>query len=124
MMSTDAPPPKATPAAASLPNDLGTCQQMVRELLVTVAELRTTIDKQQAHIHCLVRMTFGRRSERLTGPTLFEDFASPEARPPAPPEAAKEDRVVKRSGHGRRKHRDDLPREPVEIDLTEAEKTC
>jgi transposase len=98
---------------------------MVRELLATVTELRKTIDKQQAHIHYLVRMTFGRRSERLTGPTLFEDFASPELKPPpAPPEGVKEDRGVKRTGHGRRKHRDDLPREPVEIDLTEAEKTC
>jgi hypothetical protein len=32
-----------------------------------IAELRSTIDKQQAHIHYLVRLTFGRRSERFEG---------------------------------------------------------
>ena len=42
------------------------------ELLATVAELRAAVDKQQAHIERLVRMTFGRRSERVSGPTLFD----------------------------------------------------
>jgi transposase len=125
-MSTDAPSPKTTRAATatvSLPDDLSTCQQMIRELLATVADLRATNDKLQAHIHYLVRMTFGRRSERDTGPTLFENFSDAESKP-TPPEAAKESVTVKRPGHGRRQRRDDLPREPVEIDLTEAEKVC
>lgn len=124
-MSTDALSPKAPAAATgSIPNDLGTCQQMVRELLATVADLRATIDKQQAHIHYLVRMTFGRRSERLTGPTLFEDFARPEPKPAPSLAAAKEVVAAKRPGHGRRSHGGELPREPIEIDLTEAEKSC
>lgn len=126
-MSTDAPTQTTTPAAATsaLPDDPRILRQMIRELLGTVATLRATIDKQQAHIHYLVRMTFGRRSERVAGPTLFEGFSDSEPKaPPPPPEAPKEAGVVKRSGHGRRKHRDDLPREPLEIDVTEAEKTC
>src|SRR4051812_19153675 len=54
-----------------------------QELLGTVAELRATVEKQQAHIERLVRMTFGRRSERVTGPTLFGDIPDPDP-PPAP----------------------------------------
>lgn len=100
-----------------------------QELLATVAELRATIDKQQAHIERLVRMTFGRRSERVTGPTLFGDLPDPgpplpATNPPAsldpPPEAA----PAKRRGHGRRPRPTDLPRERVEMDLTDAEKVC
>jgi transposase len=97
---------------------------MLRELLATVSQLRSTIDKQQAHIQYLVRMSFGRRSERVEGPTLFDGFAIPVAEPPpAPPET--ERAVVKKSkrGHGRRS-RDHLPREREVLDLTEAEKAC
>ena len=112
-------------ASPPLPNDLATCQQMIRELLATVGELRTAIDKQQAHIHYLVRMTFGRRSERFTGPTLFDGLVDPEPAPaPAPVEPTPEVVVMKRRGHGRRKCGADLPRERDVIDVTEAEKAC
>jgi len=114
--------------AIRLPDDLATCQQMLRDLLVTVSQLRSTIDKQQAHIQYLVRMTFGRRSERVEGPTLFDGLAGPEPEPPpAPPEAETEEVVVKRkkkSGNGRRNRHDDLPREREILDFTEAEKAC
>ena len=121
-MSTDATP--TPPANPPLPDDLATCQQMLRELLATVAQLRTTIDKQQAHIDYLVRMTFGRRSERLEGPTLFDGVATPEpVEPPAPPEPAKEPVAMQR-GHGRRPRSRDLPREREVLDLTDAEKAC
>src|SRR6202158_1492872 len=110
-MSTDATPPG--PAAVPLPADVAPCQQMLRELLATVAQLRSTIDKQQAHIHYLVRMTFGRRSERIEGPTLFDGFADAEpAPPPAPPEPPQEIVVQKRRGHGRRQGHANLPRQP------------
>jgi transposase len=123
-MSTDAISP--TQEAAHLPSDVTTCQQMLRELLKTVAELRSTIDKQQAHIHYLVRMTFGRRSERFEGPTLFDGLADPEPHgPPAPPESPALPIVVnKRRGHGRRQRPANLPRQREVIDITEAEKTC
>lgn len=110
--------------APRLPDDLATCQQMLSELLATVAELRTTIDKQQAHIDYLVRLTFGRRSERVEGPTLFDGLATPEPEPtPEPPEPAVEAIIVKRRGHGRRP-RPELPRECTVLDVTEAEKSC
>src|SRR5262249_59709545 len=102
-MSTDAT--SQSPDSVQLPSDVVTLQQMVRELLGTVAELRSTIDKQQAHIEYLVRMTFGRRSERVEGPTLFDGLVDPEAAPPPPPppEPPTEEVVIKkRPGHGPR----------------------
>jgi transposase len=113
-------------ALSSLPDDPAVLKQMLRELLTTVAELRSTIDKQQAHIQYLVRITFGRRSERVEGPTLFDGLADPEpAPPPAPPEPETKEVVVqKRPGHGRRNRPADLPREREVLDLTEAEKSC
>jgi transposase len=123
-MSTDATPLEHD--ATHLPDDVPTCQQMLRELLGTLKQLRSTIDKQQAHIDYLVRMTFGRRSERVEGPTLFDGVASePEPEPtPATEPATDEGRVHKRRGHGRRKRLAELPREPEVRDVTQVEKAC
>jgi transposase len=124
---------------APLPDELATCQQLLatsqqmnRELLATIKELRATVDKQAAHIHYLVRMTFGPRSERYEGPTLFDGVSvtPPESTPPAAepepePEPEPETTVaVKRRGHGRRKHPQVLPCEREVVDLTEAERGC
>jgi transposase len=99
-----------------------------QELLATVAELRATIERQQAQIDKLARLAFGRKSERTAGPTLFDQ--APDSGPPTPadspslpgppPASAK----PRRRGHGRRPLPADLPRERIEIDLTEAEKAC
>jgi transposase len=109
---------------SAVPNDLATCQQMIGELLATIGQLRVALDKQNAHIDYLVRMTFGRRSERIEGPTLFDAFS-----PPEPPTRAAEPEpeatvVVKRKGHGRRKRPALLPCEREVLDVTEAEKAC
>jgi transposase len=110
--------------AIRLPDDLATCQQMLRELLTTVSHLRATLDKQQAHIDFLTRLTFGRRSERVEGPTLFDGMATSEPdATPAPPEPPVTEVVVQRRGHGRRP-RPELPRECTVLDVTEAEKSC
>jgi transposase len=103
-----------------------------QELLDTVAELRVTAEQQQARIDRLVRITFGRKTERVvTGPTLFDDLLAPDPDPPAPapeppaaPDQPPEPATPKRRGHGRRPRPADLPRERVEVDLTEAEKVC
>src|SRR3954452_700416 len=108
-MSPGVKGPAADPAL--LPDGVGVLKQMVAELLTTVTRLRTTIDQQQAHIQSLVRMTFGRRSERVEGPMLF-DLAGPAAeRPAPPPEPLVPATIVQRRGHGRRKRLTDLPRE-------------
>ena len=121
-MSTDVVAP--SPVPAPLPDDPALLKQMVAELLATVNRLRTTIDQQQAHIHSLVRMTFGRRTERVEGPLLF-DLGGPADEVPTPsPEVPKSEVTGKQRGHGRRRRPTDLLREREVLDLTEAEKSC
>ncbi len=94
----------------------------VAELLGVVADLRRQVEAQQAHIHKLVKLTFGPRGERAVGPTLFDDAPLDEAAadPPAGPTGP----TAPRCGHGRRPKPADLPRERVEVDLCDAEKVC
>src|SRR5262245_20041854 len=123
-----APAPAPDTELAALRAEAAHLRRVNQELLATVAELRATIEKQQAHIDRLVRMTFGRRSERVTESVLADDVPDPDPSPAAetlsaaapPPEAAPR----RRRGHGRRPLPADLPRERVEIDLTEAERAC
>jgi transposase len=124
-MSTDATSGSRSPA--SIPEDPVLLRQMVAELLDTVAQLRGTLEKQQAHIDYLVRMTFGRRSERYEGPTLFDDVDEAQTPPPITVSEMQEVQEVvikKRRGHGRRKGPAELPRESEVVDISEAEKTC
>lgn len=94
------------------------------EVLALVGTLRGTIEKQQSHIAKLVKMTYGRSSERVEGPTLFDGLeAEPTPVAEAIPEPA-EELVPKRKGHGRKPNPTHLPRMREEIDLAEAEKTC
>lgn len=97
-------------------------REQVAQLLSLVQQLRGTIEKQQAHIAKLVKMTFGHRGERIEGPTLFDGLA--DEPPPSDIAVAPEDPTPKRKGHGRKKNPADLPRKREEIDLSEAEKVC
>src|SRR6516162_5894922 len=85
---------------------------VIAELRDVVTELRKQIEAQQAHIHRLVKMTFGRRGERVEGPTLFDGMALPEAEAPIPVELQTHDAPSEpnRKGHGRRCKPKDLPR--------------
>jgi hypothetical protein len=122
-MSTDGKVAALDPT--HLPDDAGVLKQMVAELLATVTHLRTILDKQQAHIQYLVRRTFGRRTERVDGPTLFDLRAATEEAVSASPTAVPDPQGSgKRRGHGRRPRCADLPREREVLDLTEAEKAC
>jgi transposase len=123
------PAAAASDEPADLRAEAAHLRRVNQELLATVAELRATVEKQQAHIERLARMTFGRRSERVAGPTLFDGLPDPDPTPPTAdtppvPEPATESATPRRRGHGRRPRPADLPRERVEIDLTEAEKAC
>jgi transposase len=123
-----APVPAPDAELTALRAEAAHLRRVNQELLTTVAELRATVEKQQAHIDRLVRRTFGRRSERVAGPNLSDEVPDPDPSPAAetlsttnpPPEAA----TPRRRGHGRRPLPADLPRERVEIDLTDAEKAC
>ncbi len=103
---------------------------VIAELRGVVADLRKQVEAQQAHIHRLVKITFGRGGERVVGPTLFDGMAGPEAEvapavaPAVEPPAPEATPTTKRKGHGRRRKPTDLPRRREEIDLSEAEKVC
>ena len=94
----------------------------VAELLGVVADLRRQVETQQAHIHKLVKLTFGPRGERVAGPTLFDDAPADEAA--VVPSVDPAESPSARRGHGRRPKPADLPRERVEVDLSDAEKVC
>jgi transposase len=111
----------------TLRQQLTQAEAVIAELRDVVAELRQRIESQQAHIHRLVHLTFGRSSERVEGPTLFDAILLPETEPakvevePVPPEP---ERPARRRGHGRKAKPTDLPRQRTEVDLGEAEKLC
>jgi transposase len=111
---------------ADLRQKLAHAEAVIAELRGVVADLRKQIESQQAHIHRLVKITFGRGGERVEGPTLFDGMDPPEAKVPAPVEQPTPEAIpaMKRKGHGRRCKPKDLPRRREEIDLSDAEKVC
>src|SRR6476660_1608979 len=104
---------------ADLRQKLTHAEAVIAELRGVVADLRKQIDAQQAHIHRLVRISFGRGGERVEGPTLFDRMDPPEAEVPtsAKPPTPEATSATKRKGHGRRCKPKDLPRRPEVIDL-------
>jgi transposase len=115
-----------TDEANDLRQKLTFAEAVIAELRGVVAELRKQVESQDAHIHRLVKITFGRGGERVEGPTLFDGMVVPEAKVPTPvePQAREVTPATKRNGHGRRSKPKDLPRRREEIDLSEAEKIC
>jgi transposase len=111
---------------SELRQKLAHADAVIAELRGVVTELRKQIESQQAHIHRLVKMTFGRGGERVEGPTLFDGMAVSQGEVPTPVELPTREAPseAKRKGHGRRRKPKDLPRRREEIDLTEAEKVC
>src|SRR5688572_30286267 len=97
---------------------------VIAELRGVVADLRKQVEAQEAHIHRLVKMTFGRGGERVEGPTLFDgiDLPDDEAPTPVEPPTLETPTPPKRKGHGRRCKPRDLPRRREEVDLCPAEK--
>src|SRR3954471_4032236 len=115
-----------TDDTADLRRRLTHADAVIAELRGVVAELRKQIESQQAHIHRLVKITFGRGGERVEGSTLFDGIVVPEAEMPTAVEspASEPSPKPKRKGHGRRCKPKDLPRRREEIDLSDAEKVC
>src|SRR5581483_8521852 len=101
---------------------LAHAEAVIAELRGVVAELRKQVEAQQAHIHRLVKITFGRGGERVEGPTLFDGVAAPDAEVPTPvaPPTPDAPPATRRAGHGRRCKPKDLPRRREEIDLSDA----
>ncbi len=116
----------STGDVADLRRKLAHADAVVAELRGVVTDLRKQVEAQQAHIHRLVKLAFGRGGERVEGPTLFDGIDPPEAEVPTPVDhpTLEAPPPTKRTGHGRRRKPADLPRRREEIDLTDAEKVC
>lgn len=104
----------------------------IAELLAVTTQLRQQIESQQSRIAQLVKSTFGSKSERVLGPTLFDDLLdqlpdeppTPPEPPTGPPAGTSPTRPRRPGGHGRRIIPEHLPRERFEIDFSEAEIIC
>jgi transposase len=112
-------------AAPPLPDDLATCQRMIGELLVTLRDQRRENQQLRSRLDQLLRRIYGPRSERINPdqPLLFD--TAPGELTPTPAPLVKPTAQLQRNGrHGRRKLSNDLPRQRVEYDLSDAEKPC
>lgn len=100
-------------------------QAQLQEVLALVGQLRSTIETQQAHIAKLVKMTFGPKSERVEGPTLFDNLPDESVASSLAPVIPEPDVLVpRRKGHGRKPNPASLPRQREVIELSDAEKVC
>src|SRR5687767_7134485 len=97
-------PVPATPAA--LPEDLATCQAMIRELLTLLKDRDRELDGVRQRLDQLLRRLYGPKSERSRSdqPGLFDDPDEPAPTSPTPTEPpATEPAAAKRGRHGRRR---------------------
>jgi transposase len=110
--------------AMSLQHEVVLLREQVAQLLAINAQLRQQIDRQQVQIDRLIKIAFGWASERVEGPTLFDDLLDNPipTDTPAPPEPVV--LVPRRKGHDRKKNSADLPRQREELPLSEAQISC
>ncbi len=123
-MSTEALP---LPDPATLPDDPAVLKQLVVQLLEELQKAKARLERQEHHMHLLLKRLYGRRSEKHDPrqALLFDlDAEVAESETPAGREAAPETSspVKRRDKHGRQRIPDELHREEVIHDLTDAEK--
>jgi transposase len=124
-MSTDAMP-SADPAL--LPDDPAVLKQLVVQLLEELQQAHARLERQEHHMHLLLKRLYGSSSEKLDPrqSVLFdsqpgEEETAPSMPPPPPVTSA----VPKnRDKHGRGRIPDKIRREEQVHDLTEAEKAA
>jgi len=122
-MSTDALP---QPDPALLPDDPAVLKQLVMQLLEELQKAHARLERQEHHLHLLLKRVYGSASEKIDPRqgVLFDAQVGAEETAPAtaaPPPASKP--VSKnRDRHGRGRIPDKIAREERVHDLTEAEK--
>jgi transposase len=118
--------------ADSLPDDLETAHQLIRELLETLAQQVHLNEKLQHQLEQLLRQRYGPKGERIDPAQLWlfaqeilaqaeptpEPAPTPESAPPPTP------RAPKKEGHGRKPLPASLPRLPVLHDVPPEQRTC
>jgi transposase len=124
-MSTDAMP---LPDPALLPNDPTILKALVVQLLEELRQAHARLERQEHHLHLLLKRIYGSSSEKFDPHQgmLFDAQADAEeaaASPPAPPPVARA-ASKNRDKHGRGRIPDETKREEVVHDLSEAEKAA
>jgi transposase len=112
---------------APLPDDLTTCQRMIRELLDTLHQTQHERDQLERRLDQLLRRLYGPKGERFdpNAPTLFDAVPQLPAEPaPVAPPVIEESAPSKKPGHGRKELPKHLRREQRIHDLSETEKLC
>jgi transposase len=124
-MSTDALP---LPDPSLLPDDVAVLKQWVVQLLAELRLRDERLERQEHHMHLLLKRLYGSTSEKVDPRqgVLFDAQAGeadtaaiPSVSPPAAPPAPKH-----RDQHGRGRLPDKIQREEVIHDLSEAEMTA
>ena len=124
-MSTDALP---LPDPALLPDDVAVLKQLVVQLLEQLRLRDERLQRQEHHIHLLLKRIYGSSSEKFDPQQgmLFDNQADAEeaaANSPSPPPVARA-ASKNRDKHGRGRIPDETEREEVVHDLSEAEKAA
>jgi transposase len=112
--------------ALPLPDDLATCQRMIRELLASLHDARNDNEQLRHRLDLLLRRIYGPRAERFdpNQPLLFTELPAAPA-PPPPAAASAPDQPASRSrGHGRQRLPGNLPRRRIVHDIVPAERVC
>ena len=128
-MSTDALP---LPDLATLPDDPAVLKSLVVQLLEELQKANARLQRQEHHMHLLLKKIYGRTSEKfdprqgvLFDPDLAEEEVPNTPAPPATEERSASSPVSKnRDRHGRGRIPDDVEREEVVHDLSDAEKAA
>jgi transposase len=118
--------------ADSLPDDLETAHQLIRELLETLAQQVHLNEKLQHQLEQLLRQRYGPKGERIDPAQLWlfaqeilaQAEPSPEPAPTAESAPPPAPRAPKKEGHGRKPLPASLPRLPVLHDVPPEQRTC
>jgi len=129
-MSTDAP---LLPDPATLPDDPAVLKQLVVQLLEELQKANARLERQEHRMHLLLKKIYGRTSEKFSPGqgTLFdldpsEEEEASNASAPAPTEETptSASSSKRRHRHGRGRIPDQIQREEVIHDLSDAEKAA
>jgi transposase len=132
-MSTDVLPSPAPllPDPALLPDDPAVLKQLVLQLLEELQKANARLERQEQHMHLLLKRLYGSTSEKLDprqgmlfdAPAGEAEAAAGAGGSPVPPPDATP-RSKNRDKHGRSRVPDETKREEVVHDLTDAEKAA
>ena len=111
---------------ATLPDDAAVLKQLVLQLFDELQKAKAALQRQEHHMHLLLRRLYGSTSEKLdpNQALLFALQAEGDENKPAPPAAPEPTtlRTTNRDRHGRGRIPENIQREEVVHDLTDAEK--